>query len=419
MSTLRQKLDRRNTLIGEMRALSDQHPDGALPPDAQQRWDALRTESDALQAAIERQAIIDEGERRAAATPLGGTGDNRLDAEVRQVGLIDVIRAQMGGTDTAAGRAREVSAELARRAGRQPQGAFWHMGERRVIESTGTGANVVATNLDAAAFINRLYAATRVRQLGATVLNGLVGNVDIPKLAGSTTAGWVAEGSPLTASDATFTQVQLKPKTAGIVAEYSRNMLLQATPDIEALLRADMARMLAITLDQAAVSGPGTGNAPTGVLSTSGIGTVALGTDGAPLAYDNFVDLMGQVQDQNAELGALAFLTNYKVRRAAQKLKTTTNEPLGEAVVFQNMPRAFTTGVPSNLTKGSGTNLSALLYGNWSDLLIGMWSELDILVNPYDSTSYLAGNVKIRAMMSVDIEVRHPESFAAITDAVA
>jgi hypothetical protein len=48
-----------------------------------------------------------------------------------------------------------------------------------------------------------------------------------------------------------------------------------------------------------------------------------------------------------------------------------------------------------------------------------VWSELDILVNPFESAAYSKGNVQIRAMVTVDIAVRHPESFAAITDIVA
>jgi hypothetical protein len=39
------------------------------------------------------------------------------------------------------------------------------------------------------------------------------------------------------------------------------------------------------------------------------------------------------------------------------------------------------------------------------------------LVNPYGS-SYAAGNVEIRAMSSLDIGLRHPESFAVMKDAL-
>jgi hypothetical protein len=82
---------------------------------------------------------------------------------------------------------------------------------------------------------------------------------------------------------------------------------------------------------------------------------------------------------------------------------------------------ASTTLVPSNLTKGTGTNLSALIFGSWSELLIGIWGGdgVDLLVNPFDSTAYPKGNVRVRAMITCDIEVRHAQSFAAITDCAA
>ena len=73
--------------------------------------------------------------------------------------------------------------------------------------------------------------------------------------------------------------------------------------------------------------------------------------------------------------------------------------------------------VPSNLTKGSGTNLSAVIYGNFADLLIGLYGTLEILVDPY--TDFAKGTTGIRALQSIDIAVRHAESFAAMQDAIA
>jgi len=80
-------------------------------------------------------------------------------------------------------------------------------------------------------------------------------------------------------------------------------------------------------------------------------------------------------------------------------------------------PVGISNHVPSNITKGSGSNLSSLVFGNWSDILIGHWGILDVLVDPY--TLGLSGGIRVRAMMDVDVAVRHPESFAIIEDAVA
>jgi HK97 family phage major capsid protein len=418
---LRQLLERRAAIATELRALNEQHPE-ALPTEAQTRWDAMRSEMDALQGRIDRQAIVDDAERRAAGQPVNGSGDRHLDVEIRNFSVVRAMAAA-AGLNVDAGREREISAEVARRSGRNFQGICVPMAalEQRVVSTTtpsgATGANVIGTNLMAGEFIDPLRAALVVRRLGARVLSGLVGNVDIPKQTASATAAWVAENSALSASDQSFGQVSLTPKHAGAITEFSRNMLLQSTPDIEQIMRADLSAILAQALDTAAINGSGTSNQPKGILNTTGIGSVAMGTNGDDLTYDAVADLLGEVDDDNANVGSLAYLTNTKVRRAAAKLKDGQGIPLGLDMVFQGMPRAFTTNVPSNLTKGTSTSVcSALIYGNWSDLLIGMWSELDILVNPYESTAYSKGNVQVRAMMTCDISVRHPESFAAIKD---
>ncbi|UFN49263.1 phage major capsid protein [Roseomonas sp. OT10] len=188
---------------------------------------------------------------------------------------------------------------------------------------------------------------------------------------------------------------------------------------MEQLARNDMALVLAETLDRAAIAGSGAGAEPRGILNTSGIGGVSAGTNGGALTFDLVADLQGQVEDANADGGSMGFLTNTRVRRAAAKMKDVSGFPLGVPMVFQGATPTVTNNVPSNLTKGTGTGLSALIYGNWSDLLIGVWSELDILVNPYAADAYAKGNVQIRAMMTVDVAVRHPESFAAIKDIIA
>ena len=68
-------------------------------------------------------------------------------------------------------------------------------------------------------------------------------------------------------------------------------------------------------------------------------------------------------------------------------------------------------------TKGTGTNLSSLVFGDWSSLIIGEWGVLEILPNPYGA-GFAAGDVSIRVLQSVDVGIRHPESFAVMTDAI-
>jgi len=198
-------------------------------------------------------------------------------------------------------------------------------------------------------------------------------------------------------------------------------MLLQSSPDIEQLVRRDFAQVLAAAIDSAAINGGGS-NMPVGILATSGIGDVPGGANGLAPSYANLSALIASVATANALGANMAFLTNSKV---AAKLRTTlksttdtsSNFIITERDTLLGYPLAETNLVPSNLVKGtSGTTCSALIFGNFSDLLLGYWSELDILTNPFESAAFSKGNVQVRAMSTVDVALRHPQSFAATKD---
>lgn len=298
--------------------------------------------------------------------------------------------------------------------------------EQRVFTTTnpggGPGSNLIQTDVWPSV-IQRLQARLVVRSLGSTVLSGLQGNVNVPRLKASATAYWVAENAAITASDPQTDHVGLTPKHVGCLVEVSRNMLMQPSLDVSRLFEDDMARQLAEAIDSVALVGGGS-NQPSGLLASgSGIGSVALGTDGDVPSWDSVIGLIAAVDAANALGGSLAFVTS---ARAASKMRRTLRTSADTASTFiqesptmlAGYPVASTQNVPSNLTKGGGSNLSALIFGDWSMLMLGYWSELDVLINPFETTAYAKGNVQVRAMATADVAIRQPAAFAAITDMV-
>ena len=416
--------EKRAALVTEMRGILSTAGSNALSADAQTKFDGLKTQVTDLEGQEARAQFLDDAERRSMGTPAGN--DKDFDAECRSFSLTRAIAAQLPNSTVDAGHEREISQELARRSGRSFEGIAVPVSvfEQRVQTTTlpvaGPGSNLVSTDYRGDLYIDRLRNAIKVRQLGATVLSGLTGNVDIPRLKGSVTSGWVAENAALTGSDAQFEKISMTPKHVGALAEYSRNMIQQASPDIETLLRHDMAAMLAEAVDLAAIAGTGAANQPRGILNTAGIGSVAIGTNGGPITWASVIDLIAAVETANAS--GNGFLTNSKVTKSARKtLKTAADTSSNMVMTSPNELAGYqlqaTNLCPGNLTKGTSNGVcSALIFGNWADLLLGYWSALDILVNPYESTAYSKGNVQIRAMMTMDVQVRQPASFAAIQD---
>jgi HK97 family phage major capsid protein len=412
---LRELLERRTKIVEEMRAITNQPTGdgGDLSAEQSTRFDALKTELAGLEKNIERQQTLDEAERRMQGTPLHTSGDRQLDDELRRFSLLRAIAMQVPDLTTRVdcGRERELSQELAKRSGMAFQGVPVPMQvfEKRVTTGA-TGADLISTDLMAGQYIDSLRAALVIRRLGARVLSGLMGNVDIPKRTGSSTAAWVADNAAISATDGSFDKVSMTPKHVGARTEFSRNMLLQSSPDIEALVRDDFAAILARAVDLAAIQGGGS-NEPVGILETPNLNTVADASTWAKV-----LQLIETVEMENAE--GSAWLTDPRVVR---KLRSTAKVSSTDSVMIMQSPNELA-GYPlisSSIVPGGSLSPlgdGILIFGQWSDLLLGYWSVFDLLVNPYESTAYSKGNVQVRGIITADVAVRHIESFAASTD---
>ena len=433
----RQILAEIDTARARMRELAELE---SLDESQTSEFESLRTTIDSLETRHRRAVEVDEIDRRAAGRAVVETrGDARWEDQVRGVSILRAIAGQVPGLNVDSGREREVSQELQARSGRSSDGVvlpyeLFHVEQRAAsqisttVPSGGPGGNLIETSLLAGQFIDLLRSNIMTVGLGARMISGLVGNVEIPRQSGHATATWVAEDGDLTMTAVTTDKISLTPKHVGALTELSRNMLIQTTPDMESLVRADFAAVLARAIDAGAVQGPGSGNAPRGVITTSGITKLATaGTNSAAaLDWDDILNLVQAVELEDSMVSG--FLTNPRViRKLRSTLKSSTdtasNFIVNEPGRLAGYPVRTSTAVRDNFKKGtrttgraSGLNLSTLIAGQWSDLLIGTWAGFEVLANPYAESAYKKGAVQVRAMATMDVAVRHTESFAFFED---
>jgi len=294
------------------------------------------------------------------------------------------------------------------------------------VGTDSAGGYTVGTDHEPAAFIDLLRNKMMTLQMGAKELTGLVGDVAIPKLSAGHTTYWVAEDGAPTSSSPTLGQLALNPKTIGAYSDISRQLMLQGTPDAEAIVRYDIAASLALGIDLAALHGTGSSNQPTGLAATSGIGSVAGGTNGATPTWTNIVKLETEVAQDNADVGSCGYLTNAKVRGVLKQ--AFANSTGGDTPLWMNgnepgfgMLNGYRSGVTnqvsSTLTKGTSSGVaSAIFFGNWADMIIAMWGGLDLMVDPYSLST--TGQIRVVGFQSVDVGIRRAESFAAMLDAL-
>jgi HK97 family phage major capsid protein len=384
-----------------------------------------------------RAVVFDRLDKSKVVKPVETGGDLGMsDKEAKRFSMVRAIRALASRGTPDEGRLMqdaafefECSREFAKKVNREAKGFFVPPEVLKRDLTVGTdsaGGYLVQTTLLSGSFIELLRNRMVVKQAGATILTGLVGDIAIPKQTGAATAYWLSENGAPTESQQTFGQLALAPKTIGAYTDLSRKLLLQSSLDIENFVRGDLAKVLAMGIDLVCLHGTGVSPQPAGIAVTSGIGSVVGGTNGAAPDWADVVGLETEVATDNADVGALAYITNSKVRG---KLKRVfTNATYGERPIWMggqgfdgigevNGYRAFVSNqVSSTLTKGNQSASSAIFFGNWADLVIGFWSGIDILVDPYSMST--TGAVRVTAFQDLDVGVRHAESFSAMLDAL-
>jgi HK97 family phage major capsid protein len=429
----------------------------SLTPEEGTQVDGLLDEIDALNIEIEaRQAAQTRTERleRSAGTPIGSTGvplpeiRNNIEpgadlsdpVEFPDPTKYRLMRAieNLHKGKAVTGYEGEISQEIAKRQDKQPGGFFMPSNlamraykpgdprakmsgaEQRTGLDTTAGAGGIPTILDTGRFIDSLKALPVVAQMGATFLTDLVGVLNLPRLSANIGTYWVGEQTAPTLSNNTIDTVALTAKTLGATTIITRRMRHQTSLDVENLVRRNMLWMMALGIDSAALAGSGSGSQPTGLLNLSGIGTTALGTNGADPTWNAMVLMEAAINDANAMTPNMGYITSQVGRgklKFTPKIGTTFPSYIWQDDNTINGYKAMsTTLISKTLTKGSGTNLTAMLFGNWASLLVGLWGGIDIIVDPYSNST--SGDLKVTMLQDADINVQHVESFNKIVDMI-
>jgi HK97 family phage major capsid protein len=186
-------------------------------------------------------------------------------------------------------------------------------------------------------------------------------------------------------------------------------------------------------MDAAILNGSGSSGQPTGIRNSTGIGSVAGGTNGAAITMENMVNLETEVTQDNAAVGGqIAYVVNAKTMGALKKLRaggsTTTDgsflfnadlQAIGRGptpLTLNGYPIAVTNALPSNITKGTGTNLSAAVMGDFSQVVVGVYGNGLEITTGSDQDDFSKALQSVRAILSFDVGVRHAQSFASIED---
>lgn len=305
-----------------------------------------------------------------------------------------------------------VPLEVQRRASISPQAIQQHARSQMpgAMQNSFTRADTVATTTAGGylvetinlSFIELLRNRTVAFRLGATVLSGLVGNVNIPKQTGAATAMWLStETTQITEVEQTFGQLALSPHTVGGYTEISRLLLLQSSPDVEGIVNADLAAIIGIAVDTGVIAGPGSGGAPHGIIGLSGVGTgsIASATLATVLGMQAAVGAANVVPVRGGWAGNFTVSSGLRARNEF----SNTYSPIWYGSIWDGMMLGYPAIASNQIPSGD------LIFGDWAQVVVAEWGVLEVEVNPY--ANFQAGIIGVRAMMTIDVGVRYPAAF--------
>lgn len=286
---------------------------------------------------------------------------------------------------------------------------------RRDMQATvfGAGGAFVPTNL-VVPIIELLRNRMILESLGVRTMAGLQGNIVIPRAEAAATAYSVSEIGLLTASQQVLGQIALTPKRVGATQTYSKQFVMQSTPDAEAFMRDDLFKVIALLWDRLGLNGQGAASEPLGIINTPGVGSVLFG---ATPTYTKMVAFETAIRTANVT-DPIAYVTTPTVKGT---LKITPATLTGSTVVsgvsnalwvgagdggeINGYPAFNTNQVPNNL----------VIAGAFNQLIHALWGGLDVVVDQYTK----AANAEIVITINTwgDYAVRHPQAFVVSADA--
>jgi HK97 family phage major capsid protein len=265
------------------------------------------------------------------------------------------------------------------------------------------GATVSTQPMD---FVELLRNRTKVVGAGAQMLTGLKGDIYLPRQTGASTMYYISEGSSVTESDLTVGQIHLRPNTAGVRTEFSRQLLMQSDPSIDGLISRDQMAVIGIGMDLAALKGTGVNGQPLGLFNTTGVGSQSVSS----ATWANIVSFETKVAQANADGNTMRWLAN-PAGRGTLKTRTQVSGGTTPPFIWDNDQ---VIGYDADVTNQLAS--TDIAFGDWSQLIIAQWGpgvELKLVEFP---TNYAAGNMELLSFLSFDVAVRQVGAFCVGTN---
>lgn len=255
-------------------------------------------------------------------------------------------------------------------------------------------------------------------RVGIRTMAGLQGNIVIPRQEAAATAYSVAEIAALVDSQQVLGQIALNPKRVGATQTYSKQFVMQSSPDAEAFLRDDLLKVIALDWDRLGLNGQGAASEPMGLMNTPGISSIIFG---ATPTYIKLIAMRTAIRKANV-YDNLAFAstpaTEGSLSGVAEALTGATTVGGAQNAIWKpgaDQVEGRMVGCPaiaSNQVPNDQVILGAFIH-----LIHAIWGGLDIVVDQFTKAKNAETVISINTWG--DFAVRHPQAFCVSADSGA
>lgn len=237
-----------------------------------------------------------------------------------------------------------------------------------------------------------------VARSGVTVMEGLTGNLLLPRVTTSASAAWLNEGDAITETQPVMGQTALTPRHAAASIDFTHAWRQQAEA-AEPLLRQQLLRPVAELIDSAFFGGSGSAGQPTGLLLRPGVGSQS----GSSLAHAGILNMRETVLTAGGQADALRWVGT----PAVQELLGARERASGGGRFLWDDSGIL--GRPADATKTAPA--STLICGDFSQGVLGFFgpTAAKIEINPFGDFS--RGYMTARVIVLCDFGFPRPEAF--------
>lgn len=220
-------------------------------------------------------------------------------------------------------------------------------------------------------------------------------------------AGMYDLDGELSAGDLKFATKTLTPHKAGVLIPVNYSMILQARPEIDAMVEYDIVNALYQIRDEQILVGTGSDGQCKGILNTEGIGGAALTGIALSSAWGAVLSGINEIRKANVFSENLSFVMNGDTYVDLCKTMKDTGNCMAGFVIEDDKIKNYPVFVNNKMPA------KTILVGDFGEVAVADFEGLKIKVD--DITYIKQQAIQIVAIKAFDCVVRRPGAFAKIT----